>query len=157
MYYKTKKAFTLIELIMSIVIIGVLASVAVPKFSGLSDNSKISAELSTAASIQVAIDSCHGEWIINEGSFTCGKDIDGENDLTDEGYPKNSALTDANALDRILKNGSSIGWNVSNTNEYRGPASKDDTGTSNCKTNKPCNTKHWDYNETAGTFTLVDD
>ena len=151
-----KKAFTLIELIFVIVIIGVLASVAIPRFSGLSDNSKISAELSTAASIQVAIDSCHGEWIINEGSFICGKDIDGENDLTNEGYPKNSALTDANALDRILNNANNISWEVSGT-EYRGPASKNNGGVSNCKINKPCNTKHWDYNETAGTFILSDD
>jgi len=44
-----KKAFTLIELIFAIVIIGVLAAVAVPQFSGLSDNSKIASELSTAA------------------------------------------------------------------------------------------------------------
>ena len=147
-----KKAFTLIELIFVIVIIGVLASVAIPRFSGLSDNSKISAELSTAASVQVALDSCHGEWIINEGSFICGVDIDGENDLTDEGFPENAKLTDAKALDRLLKN--MTGWEVSGT-EYRGPASNDTTGASKCKTDKPCKTSHWDYNDTAGTFTLV--
>ena len=152
-----KKAFTLIELIFVIVIIGVLASVAIPKFSGLSDNSKIAAELSTAASVQVAIDSCNGEWIINEGAFICGKDIDGETELTDEGFPTNSSLTDTNALDRILKNADGIGWTVSNTNEYRGPASNDEKGVTKCKPNKPCTSKHWDYNETAGTFTLVDD
>ncbi|RUM64395.1 MAG: prepilin-type cleavage/methylation domain-containing protein, partial [Sulfurimonas sp.] len=50
----TSRAFTLIELIFAIVIIGVLTSVAIPKFSGLNDNAKISAELSTAASVQVA-------------------------------------------------------------------------------------------------------
>jgi len=37
-----KKAFTLIELIFVIVIIGVLASVAVPKFNKVFENSKIS-------------------------------------------------------------------------------------------------------------------
>ena len=151
-----KKAFTLIELIFVIVIIGVLTAVAVPKFSGLTDNAKISSELSTAASVHVAIDSCHGEWIINEGSFTCGKDIDGENNLTEEGYPKNSTLTDSTALDRILKNAATIGWSVDGT-KYKGPASKSDGGATKCKPNKPCITKHWDYNDTAGTFTLTDD
>ena len=151
-----KQAFTLIELIFVIVLIGVLSSVAIPKFSHINDNAKISAELSTAASVQSAIDSCHGEWIINEGSFICGKDIDGENNLTDEGYPKNSVLSDTNPLDRILKNANNIGWTKDGT-KYRGPASRDDKGTADCKTNKPCTSKYWDYNETAGSFTLVDE
>lgn len=152
-----KKAFTLIELIFTIVLIGVLASVAIPKFSGLNDGAKISAELSTASSIQVAIDSCHGEWIINEGSFTCGKDIDGENNLTTDGYPKNSVMgtSDSSPINKILKNAKTSGWTRSGT-KYRGPASNKTTGTSKCKTGKPCKTKYWDYNETAGTFTLTD-
>jgi prepilin-type N-terminal cleavage/methylation domain-containing protein len=151
-----KQAFTLIELIMAIVIIGVLASVAVPKFSGLSDSSKISSELSTASSIQVSIDACHGEWIINEGSFTCGKDVDGENDLTTQGYPKNSVMgtSDTTPIDRILKNANS-GWTRSGT-KYYGPASNSSTGTSKCKSAKPCINKYWDYNESAGTFTLIE-
>jgi len=71
-----RAAFTLIELIFVILLIGVLGGVAVPKFLGMRDNAKITSELSTAASVQTAIDACHGEWIINEGSFTCGFDID---------------------------------------------------------------------------------
>lgn len=147
-----KKAFTLIELIFVIVIIGVLASVAVPKFAGLSDNAKISSELSTASSVQTAIDACHGEWIINEGSFTCGVDIN-ESDFTAEGYPKNSVL--GSPLSRILKNGSSVDWSGSGS-DYEGPASKNDSGV-DCKGTKPCSSKHWNYDETKGTFTLVDD
>ena len=142
------KAFTLIELIFTIVIIGVLASVAIPKFAGLSENSKITSELSTASSIQVAIDSCHGEWIINEGSFTCGKSIDGQNDLTDEGYPKKSTL-----LTKLL--GNLIDWSSDDNISYKGPASNSNSGTSKCKDNKPCIGKHWDYNETTGSFTLT--
>jgi len=151
-----KKAFTLIELIFVIVIIGVLSAYAIPKFSGLSDNAKISSELSTASSVQVAIDACHGEWIINEGDFICGVDIDGSDDLTDEGYPKDDVLgeTDTEALNRILKNAENSGW-VRDDTKYRGPASNDTNGVSKCKDGKPCNTKYWDYNSTAGTFTLT--
>lgn len=154
-----KKAFTLIELIFTIIIIGVLTAVAVPKFSGLSDNSKISAELSTAASVQVALDSCHGEWIINEGSFICGVDIDGEHNLTQQGYPKDNLLgeSDTEALNRILKNAANMGWVRTNTTEYRGPASSDTKGVSKCRDNKPCNTRYWDYNSTSGTFTLTNE
>ena len=154
-----KKAFTLIELIFTIVIIGVLAAVAVPKFSGLSDNAQIAAELATASSVQVALDSCHGEWIINEGTFTCGVDIvssdDSTNELSTGGYPENDTLGNSVSapLDRILKNAAGIGWSRSGT-EYRGPASDTTKGISNCKENKPCNTKHWEYDDKKGTFTL---
>ena len=152
-----KKAFTLIELIFTIVIIGVLAAVAVPKFSGLTDNSKIAAELSTAASVQVALDSCHGEWIINEGTFTCGGSI-ASADLNNDGYPNNDKLgsSTSSPLDAILKNAKGIGWSRSGT-EYRGVASDDTKGVTKCKANKPCTSNHWKYNENEGTFTLTDD
>ena len=147
-----KKAFTLIELIFVIVIIGVLASVAVPKFSGLTDNSKISAELSTASSVQVALDSCHGEWIINEGTFICGGSI-ASGDLNTNGYPDSLGSSDSSPIDQILKNASAVNWSRSGTSYY-GPASNSVDGTSKCKDDKPCIGKHWEYDSTKGTFEL---
>ena len=151
-----KKAFTLIELIFVIVIIGVLASFAVPKFSGLTDNSKISAELSTASSVQVALDSCHGEWIINEGIFSCGGSI-ASDDTTyfdnTTGYPLTLGTSDSTPLDKILKNASGVNWSRSGTSYY-GPASNATNGASKCKDNKPCIGKHWEYDSTKGTFEL---
>jgi prepilin-type N-terminal cleavage/methylation domain-containing protein len=143
------KAFTLIELIMSIVIIGVLSAVAIPKFMGLSDNAKISSELSTAASVQVALDACHGEWIINEGDFTCGASI-ASSSLNENGYPDSLG----SPLDAILKH-SPTDWKLNGSN-YTGPASDPAKGASKCKTDKPCKSKHWEYDSTDGTFTLTD-
>jgi len=143
-----KNAFTLLELIIAIVIIGVLASVAVPKFTGLTDNAKISSELSTAASVQVALDACHGEWIINEGTFICGASIQ-SSALNASGYPTSLG----SPLDAILKQ-APTGWTLSGSN-YTGPATDPVKG-AKCKVDKPCKTKHWEYDPQKGTFDLKD-
>jgi prepilin-type N-terminal cleavage/methylation domain-containing protein len=147
-----KKAFTLIELIFAIVIIGVLASVAIPKFSGLTGNSKVAAELSTAASIQTALEACHGEWIINENEFTCANGINSSM-FTSNGYPLNLGDTN-NPINYILKNAPNT-WSTNNDGtKFYGPASNVNSGNTNCKENKPCIGKYWVYDNIIGTFSL---
>lgn len=122
---------------------------AIPQFSKLTDNAKISAELSTAAAVQTAIEACHGEWIISDCDFTCGASIPKSELDANNGYPANLGVS----LERILKNTAASEWTNSGT-QYRGPASGP-KGTTHCKTGKPCIGKYWDYNATVGTFTLL--
>jgi general secretion pathway protein G len=85
-----KKSFTLIELIFVIVIIGLLASVAVPKFTNLTKHAKDSAIKSVITSVQSAIDNIHSQWIVNDDFKWIGADgKDHSNDFDDTtGYPK---------------------------------------------------------------------
>ncbi len=81
-------AFTMVELIFVIVIIGVLASIAIPKLSGVTDGAKKSAEIATISAVATAIESANGEWSINEGTFTWGNHQNSStNPLNPQGYP----------------------------------------------------------------------
>jgi len=126
--------------------------VALPRLGGVTDNSKIASELSTAASVQSAIDACHGEWIINEGTFTCGASIDSST-LNAQGYPATDTLgTASNPLNAILKSGNNIGWTKSGT-KYYGPATDPSKGAKN-KAGKPGKGDWWEYDAANGLFEL---
>ena len=58
-----KEGFTLIELIIVIVILGILAAVAVPKFAGLTKDAKMSAVKGFAGSIRAAANIVHAKWL----------------------------------------------------------------------------------------------
>lgn len=140
-----KKAFTLIELIFVIVVIGVLSAVAIPKFSHLTDNSKITAELATASAIQTQLDAINSEWLVNRcKDWTWG--FGGTYaELNTKGYP-----TDLN-LSKLVKKATD--WTCT-SDTCTGPASNPTKGTTHCKADKPCIGKSWRYNSTNGTFTL---
>jgi prepilin-type N-terminal cleavage/methylation domain-containing protein len=92
-----KKAFTLIELIFVIVIIGLLASVAIPKFMNLTTHAKKSNIKSVITSVQTSIDEIHGKWIIDDNyNWSCGS-----NTLNSNGYP--TGLDDGAGESKLFK------------------------------------------------------
>ncbi|MFH1190836.1 MAG: prepilin-type N-terminal cleavage/methylation domain-containing protein [Candidatus Omnitrophota bacterium] len=60
-----KKGFTLIELIMVIVVLGILAAVAVPKYFDIQDQAKISAEKGVVGGVRAGISTLYADNIVN--------------------------------------------------------------------------------------------
>lgn len=67
---KNEKGFTLIELIIVIVILGIIAGVAVPRFIGLSSSARLSAARGVGAAISGTIQSKHADYLINTNTYT---------------------------------------------------------------------------------------
>lgn len=153
-----RKAFTMVELIFVIVIIGVLASVAIPKLSGVTDGAKKSAEIATISAVATAIESANGEWSINESSFTWGNK-ESSSKLNSQGYPsslsKNGDVFGAVIKGKNNKFTKQIDLNSADYNAtiFTGPASNptngvqftDESGYNNDIPNKPDKNDFWLY------------
>jgi len=102
----------MVELIFVIVIIGILAGMAVPKFTGIKDQAKSSAELSTASSIAAALESIHGTWSVSEDDFDWngdGIEDDIDHELSPRGYPYDLSRN-GDPLGALLKSSSKSGF-----------------------------------------------
>ena len=86
---KNQQGFTLIELVMVIVILGILAATALPKFANLQKDAKSSVMKAMEGSLKSAIAMVRAKALI-DGKFTGTLTVDGMGDITlYRGYPQN--------------------------------------------------------------------
>jgi type IV pilus assembly protein PilA len=67
---KNEEGFTLIELIMVIVILGIISAVAIPKFINLGDSAKLASARGIGSAINATIQAKHSDNLINATSYT---------------------------------------------------------------------------------------
>ena len=92
----SQNGFTLIEMIVAIAIIGIIAVVALPRFLGIQNDSRIAQFQAAESQFQTAVTYAHSKWLVNGGGSSEMNDLPGfgedENgnpqlDINDEGYP----------------------------------------------------------------------
>ena len=65
-----KTAFTMIELIFVIVVLGILAAVAMPKYNGIQLDAQIAYEKNTIGALRSTVAAIHAKSLIKNGDFT---------------------------------------------------------------------------------------
>jgi prepilin-type N-terminal cleavage/methylation domain-containing protein len=97
---KNKQGFTLIELIIVIVILGVLAVVAAPRFMNLSDDARRSTFIATGSAFRAGVEQVHIAWLIRGKGVAVlnflpisDPDVGGALSVNSAGYPADTRGT----------------------------------------------------------------
>ncbi len=90
MYRSTQRGFTLIELVVVIVILGILSAFAVPKFMGMETQARISSVRALEGTLRSAASMAHGLALASGNPATLT--IEGQTVTMSNGYPNAATM-----------------------------------------------------------------
>ena len=100
---KSNQGFTLIELIMVIVILGVLSAFALPRFANFSGDARAAALQGMAGGMKSAAAIAHAQWLISNGALDLTTvTLDGTSIAIGDGYPTVAGIIEAIGGDSSL-------------------------------------------------------
>ncbi len=91
------QGFTIVEMVVVMVIVGILASVALPRFVNLQNDAYSASTESTGGAFASAVNLTHSAWLVAGGTATVNQvTLEGGQTVgvTDAGYPENNTTGD---------------------------------------------------------------
>jgi len=94
-----QSGFTLIELIMVVVILGILSAVAIPRFADLGSEARTASIEGLAGALKSSSAIVHAKWLAGGGTASLLVLEDETINLTSVGYPNAASISDAAQVD----------------------------------------------------------